>query len=80
MYRRITLITLPETNSKFAPKTIAFPFGAKGLFSGAFAVSSREGMYITLHNMETLKDMAVKLSHGKVLWRPVMTCLSGRPV
>ena len=42
--------TLPETNSHFAPengwqrKRIRLPFGAKGLFSEAFAVSFREGI------------------------------------
>ena len=47
-FRRLA-VTLPETN--ITPENgwleYSFPFGSKGLFSGAFAVSSREGNHIS---------------------------------
>ena len=64
--RTITWCTLPETNSKRPLKrdgwnTYSFPIGEAGLFSGAFAVSFREGnRFFFMRSIPTIQPLEVK--------------------
>ena len=64
-YRPTKTLDIPETKI-FAPEKwglgyICFPSGAKGLFSGAFAVSFREAICVNVNGFKRLRDTPVAI-------------------